>query len=159
MEKCPVVADRDARPARLRSFLGIDGETLDEFVDLGTALLELRHFGGEFVGPVLTVDVFKFGETLLDTFDFGGELVRNLRRARPNAIVLMQHPVFGLENGLRSGPLRAQFFGFRFEFLHRQPAHEGRIVEEAVIVAAEKIARDRAAGGLVGFSADELAEI
>ena len=49
--------------------------------------------------------------------------------------------------------------GLGFELLDREAAHERGIVEKAVVVAAEEIARDRAAGGLVGLGADEHAEI
>ena len=73
--------------------------------------------------------------------------------------VLRHEAVFGIEHRLGPRPLRAQFGGLRFELLDREPAHERGIVDEAVVVAAEEIARDRAAGGLVGFGADERAEI
>ncbi len=56
--------------------------------------------------------------------------------------------------------MRAQFGGLGFELLDREAAHQRGIVEEAVVVAAEEIARDlAAAGGLVGLGADEHAEI
>jgi hypothetical protein len=76
-----------------------------------------------------------------------------------HAAVFRQEVVIGIEHRLGPRPLRAQFFGLGFEFLDREPAHERGVIQEAVVVAAEKIARDFAAGGLVGGRADEEAEI
>jgi hypothetical protein len=55
--------------------------------------------------------------------------------------------------------LRAQCGGFRFELLDREPARERGVVQETVLVAAEEIARDMAAGSFIGLGADEEAEV
>ena len=86
-------------------------------------------------------------------------LGRNFGRLRTHARVLRHEAVFGIEHRLGPRPLRAQFGGLGFELLDREPAHERGIVHEAVFVAAEEIARDGAAGGLVRCGADEHAEI
>ena len=107
----------------------------------------------------VSVDFWELAEALLDALDLGGEVGRNLGRFWLDPRVLGQHPVFGIEHGFGPGPLRAQFFGLGFELLDREAVHQRRIVEEAVLVAGEEIARDLAAGGLIGLGADELAEI
>ena len=97
----------------------------------------------------------EFAEACLDALDFGGELGRDFGRLRLDACVLRQNPVFGIEHRLGPGPLRAQFRGLGLELLDREAAHQRGVVHEAVVIAAEKIARDLAAGGLIGFGADE----
>ena len=67
--------------------------------------------------------------------------------------------VGGIEHRPGPGPGGAQFDGLLFELLERQPADEGGIVHEALVVGAEEIARHRAAGGLVSGTADKPAEI
>ena len=52
-----------------------------------------------------------------------------------------------------------QFGGLLFELLDRQPAHQRGIVEEAVFVGAEEIARHSPAGGRIGLGANEAAEL
>jgi hypothetical protein len=73
--------------------------------------------------------------------------------------VLRERAVFELDDGFRPLPLRAQFGGFGFKLFDREAPHQSGIVDEAVIVGAEQIARDPAAGGLIGLGAEELAEI
>ena len=89
----------------------------------------------------------------------GGEFGRKLRPVAARRARIAPEAVFEIEHRFGPGPLRAQFGGLGFELLDREPAHERGVVHEAVVVAAEQIARDRAAGGLVGFGADEHAEI
>ena len=48
---------------------------------------------------------------------------------------------------------------FCFELLDREAVDERRIVQKALVLAAEQIARDPAAGGLIGLDADKQAEI
>ena len=55
--------------------------------------------------------------------------------------------------------MRAQFPGLLFELFERQPPDECGVVEKAVLVAAEEVAGDGAAGRrLVGRDANKLAE-
>ena len=67
--------------------------------------------------------------------------------------------VFEIEHRLGPGPLGAQLGGLRFELRDREPMHEGCVFHEAVVIAAEEIARDRAAGGFIRLGAYEHAEI
>ena len=84
---------------------------------------------------------------------------RQLGRLRADAVVLRGEIVCGIEHRPGPGPGGAQFGGLLFELLDRQPADEGGIVHEALVVGAEEIARHRAAGGLVSGAADKQAEI
>ena len=70
-----------------------------------------------------------------------------------------ERAVFEIEDCSGPGPARAQFGRLGFELLDRQPAHERGVIHEAVIIAAEEVARDRAAGGFKGVGADKSAEI
>jgi hypothetical protein len=74
-------------------------------------------------------------------------------------MVLRGEIVSGIEHRPGPGPEGAQFDGFLFELLERQPADEGGIVHETLVVSAEEIAGDCAPGGLVSGTADEPAEI
>ena len=67
--------------------------------------------------------------------------------------------VDGIEHRSGPGPRGAQFGGLPFELLERQPADEGGIVHKALVIAAEEVARHRAAGSLVRRDADEDAQI
>jgi hypothetical protein len=132
---------------------------LGDLVDLAVAFLELRRLGHQLVGPTVLADLFELAKALLDALDFLSQFGRNVSRLRMHAAVLRQEVVIGIEHRLGPRPLRTQFRGFRFELLDREPAHERGVVHKAFVVAAEEIACDFAAGGLVGRSADKQAEI
>ena len=157
--KFAVVADRDDAAGAGAVLVAVDREAVDRLVDFAAAFLELRRFGRELVAPILLADLFEFAEALLDALDLGGKFGRELGRLRTHARVLRHEAVFGIERRPGPGPVRAQFGGLGFELLDREAFHQRGIVEEAVFVAAEEIARDPAAGGLVGRGADEQAEI
>ena len=78
---------------------------------------------------------------------------------RTHARVLRREAVLGIQHRLGPGPAGAQFGGLRFQLLDGEPAHERGGVHKALFVAAEEIARDLAAGGLVGRGTDERAEL
>ena len=136
-----VIADRDDAAGAGAVLVAVDREAVDRLVDFGAAFLELRRFGRELVGEVVVADFFEFAEALFDALDFGGEFGRDFGRLRPHARVLRHEAVFGIEHRLGPGPLRAQFGGLGFELLDREAAHQRGIVHEAVVVAAEEIAR------------------
>jgi hypothetical protein len=73
-----VVADRDDTAGSGPVLVGEDRETLDRFVGLSAALLELRRFGRELVGPVVFADLLKFAEMRFDALNLGLQLGRNL---------------------------------------------------------------------------------
>jgi hypothetical protein len=87
-----------------------------------------------------SAELFEFAETAFDAFDLGGE------SAGTSAGCGSRWPkaAIGIEHRFGTRRLWAEFGGFRFELLNREPAHEGGIVHEAVLVAAGEIARDRA---------------
>ena len=95
----------------------------------------------------------------LDPVEFGGDLGRIFGRLRLDAAVVREEAVIGIEHRFGPGPVGAQFGGFLFELLDREAVDERRIVHEAVVLAAEQIAGDPAAGGLIGLDADKQAEI
>ena len=90
---------------------------------------------------------------------FPGDFGWKLGRLRPHAAVLRAEVVLGIEHCLGPGPQRGRINGLPFELLDRQPADEGGIVHETLVVGAEEIARHRATGSLVCGAADKQPEI
>ena len=157
--KFAVIADRDDNAGDGAVFLAVDREILDALVEFVMALLELGGFGHQRVGPLVLRGFLELRETLFDALDFPGDFGWQLGRLRTDAAVLRGEVVCGIEHRPGPGPGGAQFGGLLFELLERQPADEGGIVHKAILVAAEEIAGDRAAGGLVRRDADEDAQI
>ena len=157
--KFAVIADRDDNAGDGAVFFAVDREILDALGEFVAALLEPGGFGHQRVGPLVLADFLEFREALLDALDFPGDFRRELGRLRADAAVLRGEVVSGIEHRPGPGPGGAQFGGLLFELLDRQPADERGIVHKAFVVAAEEIARHRAAGGLVGSAADKQPEI
>ena len=146
-----IIADRDDAAGALAVLLRIDREALDDLVDFRAAFFEPGAFSRQLFVPFDLQHGVELSATRVDLLDLGGEIGRNLGRLWRDAGVLGEKAVFGIKHRLGPGPLRTQFFRLGFEFLDRETAHQCGIVEEAVVIAAEEIARDLAAGGLVGF--------
>ena len=157
--KFAVIADRDDNAGNRAVFFAVDREILDALGEFVTALLEPGGFGDQLVGPLVLGGFLEFREALLDALDFPGDFGWQLGRLRTDAAVLRGEVVCGIEHRSGPGPGGAQFGGLLFELFERQPADEGGIVHKALVVAAEEIARHRAAGGLVSGTADKPAEI
>ena len=153
--KFAIIADRDDNAGNRAIFLAVDREILDALGEVVAALLELGGFGDQLIGPLVLGGFLEFRETLFDALDFPGDFGWQLGRLRTDAAVLRGEVVCGIEHRLGPGPGGAQFGGLLFELLDRQPADECGIVHKALVVAAEEIARHRAAGGLVSSTADE----
>ena len=153
--KFAIIADRDDNAGNRAVFFAVDREVLDAFTEFVTAPLEPVGFGHQRVGPFVLGGFLEFRETLFDTLNFPGDFRRKLGRLRTDAAVLRGEVVCGIEHRFGPDPGGTQFGCLLFELLERQPADECGIVHKALVVAAEEIARHRAAGGLVSSTADE----
>ena len=110
------------------------------------ALLQVLRFADQPVGPGVLGERLELGETVLDRLELGGDRRREFGSLRADMRVFGGEAVIGVEHRPDPRPVRAQFLGLLFELFDRQPPDECRVVEKAVLVAAEEVARDRAAG-------------
>ena len=157
--KFAVIADRDDNADDGAVLFAIDREIRDALAELVAALLELGGFGHQRVGPLIFGDFLQLREALFDALDFPGDFSWKLGQLRRDAAIFRGEVVSGIEHSPGPGPRGAQFEGLLFERLERQAADECGIVHKTLVVAAEEIAGNCAAGGLVSGAADKPAEI
>ena len=153
--KFAIIADRDDNAGNGAVFFAVDREILDALGEFDTAPLEPVGFGHQLVGPLVLGGFLEFREAFFDTLDFLGDFGWQLGRLWTEAAVLRGEVVGGIEHRFGPGPGGTQFGRLLFELLERQPADECGIVHKALVVAAEEIARHRAAGSLISGAADE----
>jgi hypothetical protein len=154
-----VFADRDDAAGTGAVLAAVDSEIINRLVDLGAAFVQPVGLQDEVLVPILLAGFFELAEPSFDARDLVRELRRDLGPLRPHMCILRGEAVFGLIYRLGPGPLRAQSGGLGFELLDRETPHERDVIHEAVLVAAEEIARNAAACGLIGLRADKAAEI
>ena len=158
-QELALVADRDDNAGALAVRFAVDRFGLIRLDDLVAALFETRGFHHQIVAELLVRQLAEFLEARFDPVEFGGDLGRIFGRLRLDPAIVRQEAVIGVEHGFRPGPFGAQFAGFLFELLDREAVDERRIVQKTLVLAAEQVAGDPAAGGLIGLDADKQAEI
>ena len=158
-QEAALVADRDDNAGALAVGFAVDRFGLIRLDDLVAALFETRGFHHQIVAEFLIRQLAEFLKAHLDAVEFGGDLGLVLGRLRLNPPVLRHEAVVGVEHGFRPSPIGAQFDGLLFELLDREAVDERRLVQEAVVIAAEQVAGDPATGGFIGLDTDKEAEI
>jgi hypothetical protein len=134
--------------------LGFAG--LNELVATGFAF---RGFIDQPLGPGIVGERLEFGETVLDVLQLGRDRRRELGGFRAETRILARKAVIGIEHRPHPRPMRAQFLGLGFELGKGETADQWRVVEKPVVVAAEEVAGDSAAGRLVSRRPDKRAKM